>query len=145
MTHCKHYFEILFYVTFAFIKEKNHNNKKKKYIKIYKERHKKLRWLVNSKMDAYKLFFRKSNTKSHIILFKKYAIPLKAPESSLKIYKNNFFTSCTQKTALATAISTNMKYFKKHISEKRKLKHTCLKCLFVASLTEPLSFCVWLL
>ena len=35
-------------------------------------------------------------------------------------------------------------YFKKHISQKRKLKHTYLKCLFcVASLTEPFSFCVF--
>ena len=60
-------------------------------------------------MDAHKLSFRKSKIKSHIILFKKYAIPLKAPETSLYIYiyKNNYFTSCTQKTATATA--TNMK------------------------------------
>ena len=32
MTHCRHYFESLFYVTFLFIKkkrEKNHNEKKK--------------------------------------------------------------------------------------------------------------------
>ena len=45
--------------------------------------------------------------KPHIILLKEYAIPLKAPETSLQIYKNNHFTSCTQKTAIA--IATNMK------------------------------------
>ena len=41
-------------------------------------------WSVNSEMDAHKLFFRKSKTKSHIILLKrKYSIPLKAPKTSL--------------------------------------------------------------
>ena len=39
-------------------------------------------------------------------MFKKYAIALKAPKTSLQIYKNNYFTSCTQKTAIA--IATNM-------------------------------------
>ena len=40
-------------------------------------------WLVYAEMDAHKLFFRKSETKSHKILCKKYAIPLKAREISL--------------------------------------------------------------
>ena len=39
-------------------------------------------------------------------MFKKYAIALKAPKTSLQIYKNNYFTSCTQKTAIP--IATNM-------------------------------------
>ena len=34
-------------------------------------------------------------------------------------------------------------YFKKHILQKTKLKYKCLKRLFVVSLTEPLSFCVF--
>ena len=34
-------------------------------------------------------------------------------------------------------------YFKTHILQKTKLKYTCLMCLIVASLTEPLSFCVF--
>ena len=117
-------------------------------------------------MDAHMIYFRKSKTKSHI-MFKKYAIALKAPKTSLQIYKNNYFTSCTQKTAIA--IATNMEknilcgivgrwykelkvkefcvfgyiellffngllqdnYFKKHISQKTKLKYTYLKCLFL--------------
>ena len=33
-------------------------------------------------------------------------------------------------------------YFKKHVSQKTNFKYKCLKCLFVVSLTEPLSFCV---
>ena len=56
-------------------------------------------------MAAHMLYFRKSKTKSHI-MFKKYAIALKAPKTSLQIYKNNYFTSCTQKTAIP--IATNM-------------------------------------
>ena len=69
-------------------------------------------WLVNSEMDAHKLFFRKSKTKSHIILFKrKYAIPLKAPGTSLQICKNNYFTSCTQKTAIVIATNMEKTYF----------------------------------
>ena len=45
------------------------------------------------------------NTKpSHVeYYFKKYVTQLKAPKTS--IYKNNFFTSCTQKTAMAKAVS----------------------------------------
>ena len=36
MAHCKYYFEILFYVTFAFIKEKKiYNNKKKEMKRLY--------------------------------------------------------------------------------------------------------------
>ena len=36
MAHCKYYFEILFYVTFAFIKEKKiYNNKKKEMKSLY--------------------------------------------------------------------------------------------------------------
>ena len=33
-------------------------------------------------------------------------MPLKVPETSLEIYKNIYFTSCTQKTA--NAMATNM-------------------------------------
>ena len=74
---------------------------------VYLYVHTRTFWLENSEMDAHKLFSRKSKTKAHIIILKKYAIPLKAPETSLQIYKNNYFTSCTQKSAIA--IATNMK------------------------------------
>ena len=62
-------------------------------------------------MDAHQLFFRKSKIKSHRILFKRYAIPLKAPETPLKIYKNNYFTSCSQKTEITVATNIEKTYF----------------------------------
>ena len=61
-------------------------------------------------MDAHKLFFWKSKTKSHIFL-KNYAVALKNPETSLEIYKNIYFTSCTQKTANAMATNVEKTYF----------------------------------
>ena len=50
-------------------------------------------------------FFGKAKP-SHIYYLKNYAMPLKAPETSLEIYKNIYFTSCTQETA--NAMTTNM-------------------------------------
>ena len=38
MTHCKYYFEILFYVTFVFIKEKKKSVNNKKNVSIFKKK-----------------------------------------------------------------------------------------------------------
>ena len=49
---------------------------------------------------------------SHIEYYlNKYAILLKAPETSLQIYKNDYFTNCTQKTAIAAATNMKKTYF----------------------------------
>ena len=55
-------------------------------------------------------FFGKAKP-SHIEYYlKKYVILLKAPETSLQIYINDYSTNCTQKTAIAAAT-----YMKKNI------------------------------
>ena len=38
-------------------------------------------------------------------------MPPKAPETSLEIYKNIYFTSCTEKTANAMATNMEKTYF----------------------------------
>ena len=63
-------------------------------------------------MNAHKLFFPKSKTKSHIILLKQICNTAKNSETSLyKRYKNNYFTSCRQKTAIALATNMKRAYF----------------------------------
>ena len=66
-------------------------------------------------MDADKLFFSEKQNQVTYNITKKFAMPLKAPETSLYIYKNNYFTSCKK---AANTIATNMG--KKHILRYRK-------------------------